>query len=96
MVALVNHSQVGEAVSEEKYIDSTRDHREPGAPWLCGDESLRNVEHATNPKKLAGNKHHQEGNEEQVKEASFLVRVYDPESSISKDQRPNDDALVSP
>src|SRR6266849_7824467 len=93
---LVNHSQVGEAVSEEEQIDSTRDHREPGAPWLPGDESLPKVENATNPKKLAGNKHHQEGDEEQVKEASVLVWVYDPESSISKDQRPNDDALVRP
>jgi hypothetical protein len=90
----VNHSQVGEAVSEEEHIDTTRDHHEPGAPWLPGDESLPNVEDAANPKELAGNKHHQDGKEEQVKEASVFVWVYDPESSVSNDQRPNDDALV--
>src|SRR5712692_2132253 len=92
----VSHSQVGEAVSEEEQIDSTRDHREPGAPGLSGDESLRKVDGATNPKKLAGNEHHEEREEEQVKEASLLVGVYDSEGSISKDQRPNNEALVSP
>ena len=31
---------------------------------------------------------------EQVKEASVLVGVYDPEGSISKDQQKNDDASM--
>jgi len=92
--SLVNHSQVGEAVSEEEQTDCTHDHREPGTPGLSGDESLPKVENVTKPKKLTGNQHHHEGDEEQVKEAPILVGVYDSEGCPSKDNRPNDRALV--
>jgi hypothetical protein len=84
--SLVNHSQVGEAVDEEEQVESTRKHREPGSPGLRGDESLSKIEGATNPKKLAGNEHHQKGDEEQVREASLLVGMYDPEGGPSNDQ----------
>jgi hypothetical protein len=53
--------------------------------FFPGRESLPKVEDAANPKELAGNKHHQEGDEEQIKEASVLVGVHDPEGSIRKD-----------
>ena len=91
----MTNSKAAEAVSEEEQIDNTRDDREPGAPGLPGDESLPKVEDAANPEKLAGNKHHEDGEEEQGFEAPQIARVYEQESGKSKDQQQNDDALVS-
>jgi len=92
---LVKQAQVSEAVNEEEQIDCTRDYREPGTPGLPGYESLPKVECATNPKKLAGDEHHNYGEEEQVKEASVFIWVYKPKGSISKDQQKNDRAPMS-
>ena len=58
---LVKQSQVGETVSEEEQINSARDHPEPGASRLAGDDPLLKVEDTANPEKLAGCEHHEDG-----------------------------------
>ncbi len=88
-------SKAAEAVSEEEQIDNTRDDRKPGGPGLPGDESFPKVKDTANPEKLAGNKHNEDGEEEQGIEAPQLAGVYEQEGGKSKDQRENDDALVS-
>ncbi len=62
---------------------------------LSREESFPKVDGATNPKKLAGNKHHKDGDEEQVTKASVLVGVCDSEGRISKDQPENDSDSAS-
>jgi len=44
---------------EEKAIESRRTDLQPKALRLAGDESLRNVENAANPKQLAREKGHE-------------------------------------
>jgi hypothetical protein len=88
-------SKAAEAVSEEEQIDNTRDDREPSAPGLPGDESLPKVEDTANPEELAGNKHNEDGEEEQGIEAPQLAGVYEQEGGKSKGQRENDGAFIS-
>jgi hypothetical protein len=87
--------QGAKAVNEEEQIDKGRDDRKKAAPGLSREESFAKVEDAADPENLAGNKHHQDGEEEQVKKASAFVRVYDQESSKSKDQQKNDRAPLN-
>jgi hypothetical protein len=92
---LVKHSQVGEAIGEEEQIDSTRDHRQPGPSGLPGDESLPNVEDAATPEKLAGNQHHEDGEEEQEIEGTHLAPTGGEPEGAKGDQRESGHALVS-
>jgi hypothetical protein len=82
-------------VNAEEEIDETRDDLKPSAPGLPRDESFSKVEDAANPEKLAGNKHYEDGKQEQVSEAPPLVRVHKQEGRIGKDQQKKDNALVS-
>jgi hypothetical protein len=79
--------QGSEAVNEEEQMDKGRNDRKKAAPGLSREESFAKVEGAANPENLAGNKHHQDGEEEQVKEVSAFVGVYYQESSKSKNQK---------
>ena len=90
----VSHSRVGEAVNEEEKIDSTRDHREPGASGLPGDESLPKVEGTANPENLAGIEHHEDDVYGHFT-ACKLVGVDEREDTKSKDQQKNDHAPMS-
>jgi hypothetical protein len=87
---LVKHSQMSEAVNGEEQIDNTRNDHEPDARRLPRNDSLRKVEGTTNPKNLASHKHYHDGEEEEVEKASVLIRVHNPECSVSKDQQKSD------
>jgi len=87
-----------EVVSEEEQTNNTCDGRKPGAPRLPGDESFPKVDDATNPEKLAGNQHHEDGGEEQEIEGLWpLTPIWDEPESAKSNPRESDHAhaLVS-
>ena len=90
----VNHTHVGEAINEEEKIDSTREHREPGTARLPGDESLTEVENATNPEELTSNKYHDNDSQGHSDEYE-LVGVDERIGTKSKAQRESEDALIN-
>ena len=80
--SLVKQPQVGEAVSEEEHVHNTCDEREPCAPALPGDQSHPDVEDTANPEKLAGNQHHEDGEEEhEIERAQLAPTGGEPEGA---------------
>jgi hypothetical protein len=55
------------AVSDDEEIYEVHDTYEPGTAWIPGDEPLAEVNDASEPEDLAGDKDHEQGQEaEQV------------------------------
>lgn len=75
-----------EVVSEEEQTNNARDGRKPGASRLPGDESFPKVDDATNPEKLPGNQHHEDGGEEQEIEGPLAPIGDEPEGAKNNPQ----------
>jgi hypothetical protein len=84
-----------EVINEEEHPDNTRERRKPGAPRLPGDESFPKADDATNPEKLAGNQHHEDGEEEQEIERARLAPTGSQPEGAKGNQRESNHSLVN-